>query len=409
MAEHLLLRVEEVHVAGGDDGLAHLLAKPHDAAVEVPQRLLAADRAVVEQEAVVAQRHDLQVVIERRDAPQLAVALAAQHGVEHLARLAGRADQQPLAVFCEHALGDGRVSLKVFQIGLRNDLVEIFQSRFVLYENGHMARVPLFLQPAAHEVVEIADRLCAALGEHGQELAHDARNDHRVVRGAVVVEVRQTQAVGHHVQLVALEVGQQILREHERVQVHRLERDAAARARGGHKAGVEIGVVRDDRPVARKVEEHAHGRALVRRAGNVRIRDAGQACDLRRDGHVRIDERVEHGFDLPAGEDDGADFRHAVRVQMQAGRLNIERNELRVERQLALPVDGQMPVHVVDEVALLTVDDLHAVFLCGLPHVREGLRDAMVRDRDGRVPPVGGTLHECGGVGQRIERRVARM
>ena len=224
-----------------------------------------------------------------------------------------------------------------------------------------------------------------------------------------MVEVRQTQAVGHHVQLVALEVGQQILREHERVQIHRLKRDAAARARGGHKAGVEIGVVRDDRPVARKVEEHAHGFPLVRCAGDVRVRDAGQSRDLRGDGHMRIDERVEHVLDLPAGEDDGADLRHAVRVQMQAGRLNIECDELRVERQRALPVDGQMPVHVVNEVALLTVDDLHTVFLCGLPHVRERLRDAVVRDRDGRVPPVGGALHERGGIGQRIERRVARM
>ena len=270
-------------------------------------------------------------------------------------------------------------------------------------------RAALLLQAAAHEVVEVADRLCALSREHGQELVHDARHDHRIVARAVVVEVRQAQAVRDLVELVVLEIRQQVLREHQRVEIHRLERDARPAAGRAHEAGIKVGIVRDDRPPARKVEKLAHGLRLIRRIGHVCIRDASQARDLGRDGHVRVDERVKLRFDLAAGEEHRADLRHAVRVQVQAGRLNVKGDELRIERQVALPVHGERAVHVVDEIALLTVDDLHAVFLRRLPHVRECLRHAVIRHGDGRVAPVGRAGHEVGGVGDGVERRVAGM
>ena len=105
-----------MHIARRHDGLAELLAELHDAAVEVAQGFLAAHGAVVEQEVVIGQRHDLEIVVKRRDASELRVALAAQHRLEHLARLARRADDEALAVFHEQALGDGRIALEIFQV-----------------------------------------------------------------------------------------------------------------------------------------------------------------------------------------------------------------------------------------------------------------------------------------------------
>ena len=270
-------------------------------------------------------------------------------------------------------------------------------------------RAALLLQAAAHEVVEVADRLCALSREHGQELVHDARHDHRIVARAVVVEVRQAQAVRDLVELVVLEIRQQILREHQRVEIHRLERDARPAAGCAHEAGIKVGIVRDDRPPARKVEELAHGLRLVGRAGYIGVRDAGQARDLGRDGHVRVDERVKLRLHLAAGKEHRTDLRHAVCVQVQAGRLDVKGDELRIERQVALPVHGERAVHVVDEIALLTVDDLHAVFLRRLPHIRERLRHTVVRHGNGRMPPVSRAGHEVGGVGDGVERRIAGM
>ena len=129
-----------------------------------------------------------------------------------------------------------------------------------------------------------------------------------------------------------LEIRQQVLREHQRVEIHRFERDACPAAGRAHEAGIKVGIVRDDRPSARKVEKLAHGLRLVRRAGHIGIRNAGQARDLGRDGHMRVDERVKLRLNLAAGEEHRADLRHAVRVQVQAGRLDIEGNKLRVER-----------------------------------------------------------------------------
>ena len=94
---------------------------------------------------------------------------------------------------------------------------------------------------------------------------------------------------------------------------------------------------------------------------------------------------------------------------MQAGRLDIEGDKLRVERQRALPVHGKRAVHVVDEVALFTVDDLHAVFLRRLPHIRKRLRHAVIRHGDGRMAPIGRARHKIRGIGDGVERRVARM
>ena len=301
-AEDLLLGIEKMHVARGNDGLAELLAELHDAAVEVAQGFLAAHGAVVEQEAIIRQRHDLKIVVKRGDASELRVALAAQHGLEHLARLAGRADDEPLAVFHEQALGDGGVALKMLQIRPGDDLIEIFQAGLAAHENGDVVRAALFLQAAAHESVEIVERLRALRREHGQELVHDARDDHRVVAGAVVVEVRQAQPVRDLVELMVLEIRQQILREHERVEIHRFKRDARPAAGRAHEAGVKVGIVRDDRPPAHKVKKLPHGLRLVGRAGHIGVRDAGQARDLGRDGHVRVDKGVELRLDLAAGK-----------------------------------------------------------------------------------------------------------
>ena len=206
-----------------------------------------------------------------------------------------------------------------------------------------------------------------------------------------------------------LEIRQQILCEHQRVEIHRLERNARPAAGCAHETGIKVGIVRDDRPPARKVEKLAHGLRLVGRAGYIGVRDAGQARDLGRDGHMRVDERVKLRLHLAAGKEHRADLRHAVCVQVQAGRLDVEGDELRIQRQIALPVHGERAVHVVDKVALLAVDDLHAVFLRRLPHIRERLRHTVIRHGNGRMPPVSRACHEVGGVGDGVERRIAGM
>ena len=264
-----------MHVRGGHDRLAHRAAQVQDAAVEVLQDLEGGHAPVVHQEAVVRQGLDLEVVVERGDFPQLRVALATHHGAVQLAHAAGRAHQQAFPMLQQQALRDPRGLVEVLQVGLGDHLVQVLQPLAVQDQEDH---VPGLLHVRALQAV--VDRLDVVQGprplrpELRQELVHDARHDHRIVRGAVVVELREVQAVGDDVQLEALQVREQGLAQGKGVQEHRVEVQAAALGRGTHEARVEVGVVRDQRTGAGIVQEGLQRFLLPRRAGNVLVPDA---------------------------------------------------------------------------------------------------------------------------------------
>ena len=116
MAVDLVLRLLKMHVAGGADRLAQLLAEPHDRAVEFPELLVRAHAAVTDHEPVVAQRLDLQIVVIGGNALELRPILMVDDCAEQLARLARRADDQSFAVGVQLALGDRRHALKVLEV-----------------------------------------------------------------------------------------------------------------------------------------------------------------------------------------------------------------------------------------------------------------------------------------------------
>ncbi len=116
MAVDLILGVEEVDIARCTDGLAKLFAQADNGAVEVPEVLVVPRCALAHQEAVVAQGLDLKKVVERGDAFELVPVLVIHDGAEQLSRLAGRADDQPLAVRDQLAFGDDRHALEVLEI-----------------------------------------------------------------------------------------------------------------------------------------------------------------------------------------------------------------------------------------------------------------------------------------------------
>ena len=108
-----------------------------------------------------------------------------------------------------------------------------------------------------------------------------------------MVEIGEAQRIGHDVQLVFAEIGQQVLREDQRIDERRLECQAEAFARGGNEAGVEVGIVRAERPVADELQKLRQRLGNVRRAGEHRVRNAGQLDDLRLQFPLRVDEHLE--------------------------------------------------------------------------------------------------------------------
>ena len=306
MAVLLVLRLLKMHVAGGADGLAQLLAQADDGAVVVLQFLVVLRLALADQEAVVAQRLDLEIVVERRDALELVPVLMVAHGLEQLPRLAGGADDQPFAVRDQLAFGDGGIALEIFEIRRGNELIEVFESRFVPRDQNDVLGIAVgavaLRAQLAHFIVDLLDARHAARFEHREELCEHLRHRHRVVARAVVVERGQLQLLRHHVQLVVFEPRQQILREDQRVEIRRLERDAARFAARADEADIELRVVRGENAPAREVKERAQRILQLRRAGEHRVGDAGQPHDLRRQASLRVDKGLERVHDLPVAQ-----------------------------------------------------------------------------------------------------------
>ena len=224
-----------------------------------------------------------------------------------------------------------------------------------------------------------------------------------------MVEFGQLQMIGHNVELEALQLRQQGLRQRQRIQIHRGELQPRTAAGRRHKAGVEIGVVGDDGPVPGEGQEGLHGRLLRGGPRHVGVPDAGEGGDLLRDVHPGVGEGVEFFQNLAAAEDHRADLGHAVVHGVEARGLDVEGHEFRVQRQGTLAVDGAVAAHIVHKIALAAVDYLHAVLFAGLPHVRESLHHAVVRHRDGGHAPVGGSGHYVRGLGESVQRGKARV
>ena len=211
MTVHLVLRLLKMHVAGGADGLAQLLAQADDGAVEILQLLHRLHVAVAQHEHVVAHRLYLQIVVKAGDALQLRPLPVIRHRPEQLARLAGRADDKPLPVSRQLRLGDGGHPVEVLQVGGGDELVQVLQAQLVLRQNDDVLGETVGLGASGpqlrHFVVDLLDAVDVQLVPHLLEERHQHIGHHaRVVAGAVVVEGGQVEIVRHDVQLVLVQL-----------------------------------------------------------------------------------------------------------------------------------------------------------------------------------------------------------
>ncbi len=215
VAEDLVLRVQEMDVAGGHHHLPQLLAQADNGAVVGPQILVGLGLVffVCQHKAVVGQGLDLQEVIEGGDAPEFIVALVVQHRLEKLSRLTGGADNQPLPLVHQLRLGNPGHPAEVFQVGIGDQVVEVAQAHLVLGEQEDVSCLAVgdvALGPQTHhgrvDGLQGVDVMLLFQLLHQPD--HDQPAGHGVIRRPVVVEVRQFQSFRHDIQLEFVEVGQ---------------------------------------------------------------------------------------------------------------------------------------------------------------------------------------------------------
>ena len=394
-------------VAGGDDGLMEVFAQLDDGAVEVLDDLFALHLAVPHHIGVVAQRLDFQYIVIGGDLLQLLVGAALHDGAVQLARLAGRGQNQAVAVLVEEAAGHTGLLEEVVDMGLADDLVEVLQAHLVAHEDDEVV-ILLFqhLTVAAESGVDAADGCDLLFLQILEHDAEDAAQRGGVLAGAMSFVGGQLQVLVDSPLLVVVEAGIHGLRHGQSVDIGRLELDSAPLGSGAEEPDVEgVGVVGHEDAAIHEFEEGFQRLGLAGGIGHHLVGDAGQLRDLGRDGLAGFDEGVEFLHHLAVPHDDCTDLGQVLHARVEARRLGVEDAELAVQRLVLHAVDAGD--HVIDEVGLTAVDELEIrVGLVDGVRRQHGLgvalTDAVVSDGDGRVAHPVGQLDDAAGVAEGV-------
>ena len=392
-AEDGIVLVHKVDVAGRHHRDAELVAQLDDRLVEILQLGGRLDGAIFHHEGVVADRLHLQIVVEAGDAGKLLPALARHNGAKQLACLAGAADQQPFPVLDQLALGDERVLFKVFEVGHRHQLVEVFEPHLVFDQQDQVMGFELPRVRADQRGVDLLDAVDVVSLPH---ILHHAEEDFGqrlgIVAGAVVVELAHLQVFGHRVQLVVLQLLIQRPGDGDRVDVGVAERLLLPRIGRAHKRAVKVCVVRHQHGVRRaELLPELERLGLIGGVLDHRVGDAGQLGDLLRDVAAGVDKGIEHIDNLPAPHLHRTDLGDAVAARRQAGGLQVKYDKLPVKALAFLALDRSD--HVVDKVGLQAIDHAEVLPALACVHrVREALHHAVVGDGHGAVAPAVGQL-----------------
>ena len=162
---------------------------------------------------------------------------------------------------------------------------------------------------------------------------------------------------------------------------------------------VELRVVRRERRAADELEQLRDFRLCGTRIGDHGVGDAGELDHLFGDRLLRIDEAGVFLDDLPVADADRADLHDAVLARVEAGRLKVHDDDLVGQRALVrVGDDGRH----VGQIGLDARDELDLVLLGRAERLRERLHDAVVRDRDGGMPPLRRALDEVAGGGHAV-------
>ncbi len=360
-AVDLVLRIQEMHVTCGAYRLAQLLAQADDGAVIVPQLLHGAHRPVSQHKHVVADRLDLQIIVEGGDALELLpILMAVRQCLKQFSRLAGRADDQTLPMGHQLSFGDDRPLVEIFQVGQGDQLEQVLQPQLVFRQQDDVLGSAVDLAAAGPQLQHLAVDLLEP-GD-AQFLLHlfEKGNQHvayhgRIVAGPVVVESRQIQILGHNVQLELVELRQKILGQDQRIHISGRKNKSRRGAAPADEADVKLRVVGRQRPSVDEPQERLQRLPWLRGVTQHGVGDARQTYDIRRQRPTRIHKGLEPVGDLAVFQHHGADLRDGVFVHIQACGLNVKADDLVCKGLVLAAVYHHPIVQVVDKIALHAV------------------------------------------------------
>ena len=219
------------------------------------------------------------------------------------------------------------------------------------------------------------------LKKRNQHIAHRGR----VVIGPVVVEGGQVEVLGHDVQLVLAQLGQQVLGQDQAVDGGVGKGYPHPAAALGNEAQVKLGVVGRQGPARRKVEKGLDGLGLGGGPGEHLVGDAGELRDLPGQGTAGIGKGGEFLHHRAIPQHHRADLGDDVPGLVQSGGLDVKADNILCKVLFLVAMDRHAVVHVVDVIGLDPVEDLD--LLGRVPGVGERVGHAVVGNGDGPVAP----------------------
>ncbi|MPM71958.1 hypothetical protein SDC9_118930 [bioreactor metagenome] len=163
-----------------------------------------------------------------------------------LSRFAGGAENQSFAIERKQAKRNDRVVVKMIQVRITHNPVEILHTGLRLGENDDVIRRGAFLSALLLGFVRANGQLIQPqIADFLQEFEEDFARCRRVIRRAVVRFQNHIECFAERIELVVDQIVHQIPREHQRIGVLVGKDEVKARRMIAHKTHIKLSIVRN--------------------------------------------------------------------------------------------------------------------------------------------------------------------
>ena len=408
-----------MRITRSTNGLAVFFAKLHNTAVEIAKSLVIGNGTLGNEETIVANGLDFEVIVEVDDLLDLALGSVLKDRTEKLACLAGRTDDESLAVLLQHRLGNTRKAAVVIEIAHGNELVKVLQSNLVLDENDlviglELERIGLF----CHFLLQHTPVAQVGFFHNVDHTEEDVREHFGVITSAVVVKITEVIGVCNGIKSMLVQLGVDVARKRKGIKIGIFKGQARLFGKVADKADVKVCVVRNEERlnlflgiVANKFEEGFERLVIFGRALDHFVGDARQLNDVCGDRDLGVNKGVESAKHLAVFDFNGTNFGNFAVLHRKTRGFNIEHHALGVQIGIVFARNGTCGV--VDKVRLNAIDDLEITSLCGFfkgKHgIGKGLYVTVVGNSNSRHTPFEGCFHSGIGRNQGVHGRHGRM
>ena len=179
-----------MRIAGCDNQLPVFFTQCNNLAVEIAQCFLVCDPPLFNQKTVIADWLYFQIIIKVHNCIHFRLRTVVKQRLYQLSRFTCRSDNQAFTVLFQFGLRNTRVPAEIFQITVRNQLVQVFQAGFVFDKNNLVVRLQLQrIRIFGHFLNQMFISQHVPRFQVGNHTKINVRKHIRIIRGTVMVEV----------------------------------------------------------------------------------------------------------------------------------------------------------------------------------------------------------------------------